>query len=1046
MNSLTKLSLKRPVSTALVVLALIVFGINSIFGFKLELQPDMEMPMLLVITMYPGADRASVEELVTKEIEGAGATLNGVDTYTSMVSDNYTVTMFSYDYDIDIDDAYFDLRAALDSLGASLPEDAQDPYIMELAMDASDTITISATALGDVDLLSYVQDSIVPELETILSVAKVNVYGGEETYIRVQLKEEALNQYGLTMATVAQYIGAVDFSIPAGSVKQGSQNISVSSSAETKTVSQLKRIPIMTQTGSLITLGDIAEITESSKAADSISSYNGNENISIGVQKKQSEGTVNAANDIKKAVKRLQAENEAVDLKVIYDASDMIVSSLKSIGETLVLGIVLSMFVLFLFFGDLKGSLIVGSSMPVSLFATLILMNGAGFSLNIVTMGALVIAIGMMVDNSIVVLESCFRLKEQHADFKVAAMEGTRIVTASIVASTLTTVVVYVPLSVMNGLSGQMFAQLGMTIVFAMTASLISALTLVPLCFSKYKPKEKKTLPVNKILEAVKGWYDRNLRRILKHRFMAVLASILLLILSFVMVVNTNMELMPTVDEGTVAVTAEFRSGSRLDFIDESMKPIEELVQNDENVESYSMTIEGNTATVTGYLKSGRTLSTAQVMEKWNDQLADVTNMDLTIKSSGTNMTSMMSMDAEVDLTGSDLSALKEASRQVEDAIRDVPGVIKVKSDLSASTTRAEIVIDPLKAMAVGYTPVQVAMNINYVLSGMETSTIKNQGEEYSVRLEYPEGSYDDLNALMNLSLITPMNTQIVLSDIAELTYTDSPQSLTRVDGQYQVAVSAMTTAEAKFTAADTIDKIVAKLDFPEGVSLSENMMTEMMNEEFAVIYSAIAAAVFLVFLVMAMQFESPVFSLMVMLSIPFSLIGSFSLLYLCGATLSMVSLMGFLMLVGIVVNNGILYVDTANMLRKEMPIEDALVTSGQIRLRPILMTTLTTILSMIPMALGIGEGTVLMQGMALVIIGGLVASTILILILLPSFYLLIYEGKKKRKYRRKKVTAQSEAEAAEEERKAKEKTDRKKKKEKISRKESEEKKEEEES
>lgn len=1041
MNSLTKLSLKRPVSAALVVLALIVFGISSIFGFKLELQPDMEMPMLLVVTTYPGADRASVEELVTKEIEGAGATLNGVDTYTSMVSDSYTITMFSYDYDIDIDDAYFDLRAALDSLQASLPEDAQDPYIMELAMDASDTITLSATASGDVDLLSYVEDSIVPELETILSVAQVNVYGGEETYIRVQLKEEALNQYGLTMSTVAQYIGAVDFSIPAGSVEQGSQNISVSSSSETKTVSQLKQIPIMTQAGSLITLGDIAEITESSKAADSISSYNGNENISIGVQKKQSEGTVNAANDIKKAVKTLQNENEAVNLQVIYDASEMIISSLKSIGETLALGIVFSMIVLFVFFGDLKGSLIVGSSMPVSLFATLILMNGAGFSLNIVTMGALVIAIGMMVDNSIVVLESCFRLKEQHADFKVAAMEGTRIVTASIVASTLTTVVVYVPLSVMNGLSGQLFAQLGMTIVFAMTASLISALTLVPLCFSKYKPKEKKTLPVNKVLDVIKRWYDRNLRKILKHRVMAVMASILLLVLSFVMVYNTNMELMPTVDEGTIGIEAEFRSGSRLDFIDESMKPIEEFVKNDENVESYSMTIEGNTATLTGYLKKDRQLSTGQVIEKWNEALADVTNMDLTIQSTGTNMSSMMSMDAEVDLTGSDLDALKEASRQVEEAIQDVPGVIKVKSDLSASTTRAEIVIDPLKAMSVGYTPVQVAMNINYVLSGMETTTIKNQGEEYSVILEYPKGSYDDLNSLMNLSLVTPMNTQIVLSDIAELTYTDSPQSLTRVDGQYQVAVSAMTTEAAKFTAADAIDEIAEKLSFPEGVSLSENMMTEIMNEEFAAIYQAIAAAVFLVFLVMAMQFESPVFSGMVMLSIPFSLIGSFSLLYLCGATLSMVSLMGLLMLAGIVVNNGILYVDTANMLRKEMTIEDALVTSGQIRLRPILMTTLTTILSMIPMALGIGEGTVLMQGMALVIIGGLVASTILILILLPSFYLLIYEGKKKRKYKRKKVTAQSET--AEEETKEKEKTDRKKKKEKASGKEAEEKKEE---
>lgn len=1004
MNSLTKLSLKRPVSTALIVLALIVFGISSIFGFKLELQPDMEMPMLLVVTTYPGADRESVEELVTKEIEGAGATLSGVDSYTSMVSDNYTITMFSYDYDINIDDAYFDLRAALDSLSASLPDDAEDPYIMELSMDASDTITLSATANGDVDLLSYVNDSIVPEMETLLSVAKVNVYGGEEKYIRVQLKEDAMNQYGLTMSTIAQYISAVDFSIPAGSVEQGNQDISVSSSAETKTISQLKNIPLMTATGSLITLEDVADITESSKSADSVSRYNGNDNITIGIQKKQSEGTVNAAQDIKKAVERLQKENEAVDLQVIYDASSMIQSSLKSIGETLILGIVLSMLVLFLFFGDIKASLIVGSSMPVSLLATLILMNAAGFSLNIVTMGALVIAIGMMVDNSIVVLESCFRLKDQHSDYKMAATEGARMVTESIVASTLTTIVVYVPLSVMNGLSGQMFAQLGMTIVFAMVASLVSALTLVPLCFAKYKPKEKKELPINKVLDAVKKWYDKTLRRILKHRAAAVVTAVLLLVISFVMVYFTNIELIPTVDEGTIAITAEFRSGSRLDFIDESMVPLEEFAQNDENVESYSLTIEDNTATLTCYLKSDNKLSTAQVIELWNEQLADVTNMDLTIESSGTNMTSSMSMDAEVDLTGSDLEALKQAAKQVEDAIKDVPGVIKIKNDLSASTTRAEIDIDPLKAMSKGYTPVQIAMNVNYALSGMETSVIKNEGEEYSVMLEYPSGSYDDLNSLMNLSFMTQQGTKFVLSDVATLNYTDSPESLTRVDGLYQVAITALTTEEAKFDAADEIEEIAASLEYPEGVSLSESTMTEIINEEFTAIYGAIASAVFLVFLVMAMQFESPVFSGMVMLSIPFSLVGSFGLLYLTGSTLSMVSLMGFLMLSGIVVNNGILYVDTVNMLKKEMTVEDALVASGQIRLRPILMTTLTTILSMLPMALGIGEGTVLMQGMALVIIGGLVASTILILILLPSFYLIIYEGKKKRKVRKKKV------------------------------------------
>ena len=384
------------------------------------------------------------------------------------------------------------------------------------------------------------------------------------------------------------------------------------------------------------------------------------------------------------------------------------------------------------------------------------------------------------------------------------------------------------------------------------------------------------------------------------------------------------------------------------------------------------------------------------MIEKWNQEFADVTNMAIAISSTGTNITASLSGVIEIDLVGRDLEQLKVAASPVESGIQDVPGVIKVKSDVRVASTMASVVVDPSNAMSVGLTPVQVAMNLNYILSGLEATTIKNAGEEYKVMLEYPAGQYDDMNALMNTYISSPMGRMIPLQEIASVVYTDAPETLIRVDGLYQVAVTATTTKAAKYTAQDEINSRMDLIEFPQGVSRSQNMMEEMMYEEFSAILQAIMIAVFLVFLVMAMQFESPRFSFMVMLSIPFSLIGSFGLLYLTNSTLSMVSLMGLLMLIGIVVNNGILYVDTVNMLKEEHTVEDALVLSGQIRLRPILMTTLTTVLSMVPMGLGIGEGAVLMQGMALVIIGGLIASTILILILLPSFYLVIYQKKQK--------------------------------------------------
>lgn len=499
--NLTKLALKRPVSCFLVLLALAVFGISSIFGFKMELTPDIEMPMLIVMATYPGADPESVDELVASVIEDSGSTLSGVDSVNSYSFENYCMVLFTYEYGVDIDECHNDLRAAMETAKLSLPDDVDQPTIIEMNMNSMDVMTISAVEVGDVDLLKVVNESVVPELESLSSVAQVSVTGGSEDYIKVELNETLMKQYGLTMSSVAQMMGTVDFTYPAGSVTQGSQDLSVATSMEYNTVQKLREVPLMTTKGQVITLQDIANVTTASKDASSISRYNGQDNVSIGIKNKSSAGTVNACRDVKEKLQQIQAENPAIEFEVTYDASSSIISALTSVAETLLLGVVLTMAVLFLFFGDFKASLIVGASMPISLFLTLILMSMMGFSMNIVTLGSLVIAIGMMVDSSIVVIESSFRRQKSTPDLKQAALEGTKEVTASIIASTITTIVVYLPLATMKGLSGQMFEQLGFTIVFAMLASLIAAMMLVPLFYTVFKPKEKENLPIDKLLK-----------------------------------------------------------------------------------------------------------------------------------------------------------------------------------------------------------------------------------------------------------------------------------------------------------------------------------------------------------------------------------------------------------------------------------------------------------------------------------------------------------------------------------------------------------------
>lgn len=1003
MSFLTKIALKRPVSALLIVLALGVFGMSSVFGFKMELTPDMEMPMLFVMTIYQGGDPETTQELVTKVVEDSGKTLAGVDSIDSQSTADMSLVMFTYDYGMDIDEAYSDLRSALDTATLQLPEDAMDPVIVEMNMDAQDVMTLSVTSTGDTDALAFVNDELEPELDRVADIADVTITGGQEDYISIKLHQDKMKQYGVTMANVKTYITTTDFTIPIGGVNQGSQQVSSSASSKPETLIDLQNVPIITARGSVIKLSDIATVSMSVKNYSSISRYNGNDSISIGIAKTQSAGTVDVSKEIKKVIERVSAKNSAVKIDVAYDAADSIKSSLSSVAETLILGIVLSMIVLFVFFGDFKASLIVGSSMPISLMAALIAMSFAGFSLNIVTMGALVIAIGMMVDASIVVLESCFRLKEQ-ATFKEAAYEGTKVVGSSVVASTITTVVVYLPLATLDGLAGQLFDELGYTIIFTMLASLIVSITLIPIFFWKYKPVEKKDVPINKLLKKINSGYRTLLGHIMLKKKTVMLTAIVLLAISIWLAGQLDTELMSATGLDNMSITVEQRSGTRLEVVDENIQFIEQMIIDDTDFEGCNVSISGATATITAYRSEECTKSVNELVDKYNQVLSNYTNMSVVVTASGSGMTSMMSVSSatEVDLSGENMEDLKIAARQVEQLMMDVPGVIKVSSDITSDASQAKVKIDPLKCMDVGLTAVQVASEMYNANSGTEVMKMNMGTDEYSVMLEYPEGSFDEMSQLLNLEITTPRGTTITVADVAEPIYQDVPETLVRSNGKYQVAIIAYTTDEAKFTAQTAIDEAVANANFPEGVGQTDNMMMEMMMEEFTSIGIAIITAVFLIFLVMAMQFESPGFSLMVMLSIPFSLIGSFFLLYISNSTLNMTSMMGVLMLVGIVVNNGILYVDTVNQLKREMPLNDALVESGCIRLRPILMTTLTTILSMIPMIFTKNENAAMMKGMSLIIIGGLITSTLLILLLLPSFYLLMSkDGRKEAKERK---------------------------------------------
>ena len=571
----TKYILKHPVTTVMALLCLVVFGISSVFSAKLEQMPDMETPMLIIMANYSGAGPEDISELVTEPIEEAIGTMEGVDTISSTSSDGRSMIMLQYDYGTDMDEAYDNLKQKLDNIQRALPDDVE-PSVMSMNSNQGDSMMLSIAHKTQTNLYDYVDQKIVPELERISSIANIETRGGSSKYVSIELQSEKMDQYNLTMQDVASAISDANVASPSGEADAGNLELSVTTSLKTEQVNELRDIPIKTPAGQIISLSDVANVYEATKDRGGISRYNGQETISISIQKQQDSTDMEVSSAVKEKVEELMADDSDLTITVANDTSDTILDSLKDVEETMILAVIISMFIIFLFFGDYKASLIVGSSIPTSILMSLIAITMAGFSLNVITMSALVLGVGMMVDNSIVVLESCFRATAEQEDkgalgYFSAALHGTGIVINSIIGSTITTCVVFLPLAFLNGMTGQMFKPLGFTIVFCMSASLLSAMTVVPLCYLFYKPSEAKRALMGRPIERLQKWYRGIMDRLLNHKAMVMGFSVLVLVLTVILASGMQTELMTSDDTGTVSVSIETRPGLKQEKIEEAL-------------------------------------------------------------------------------------------------------------------------------------------------------------------------------------------------------------------------------------------------------------------------------------------------------------------------------------------------------------------------------------------------------------------------------------------------------------------------------------------
>jgi len=1004
---LIRQSIKRPVTVLMAVCCVLVFGFVSFFNTPFTLIPDMNLPMVLIYTSYSNAGPTEVESLVTDPLEDTLSTLSGIQNVNSISREGASLIVLSYSFGTDMNEASAQIRDRLELVGAMLPDEAATPMLIRMNMDEVPVSVLSVTSSDPSAAYTIVQDTIVPQLEKLDGVASVSVSGGADNSIAVVLDEQAAAQYGLSMSSLTAAISGANVNLPAGYLDQGSKKLFLRSQNKLTSAKEVAELPVALPGGGVVRLGDVAQVSEAPVEATSLSRINGQSSITISVSKQQDANTLRVCSDVAKTVKTLQSKGYNLTLGVVSDQGQFIGDSLVNVAESLLVGAALAILVLWFFLGDWKASAIISISIPTSVIITFVMMFFANISVNLVSMGGLVVGVGMMVDNSIVVLESMFRCRSEGMDYIPAAETGAKLVAGAVLASTMTTVVVFLPIVFMKGLSSELMSQAGLTIAFALLASLISALTLVPCLFVRLRPDlNEKHIPADGMMRWLIGLYNRSVKGALRHPGRVILAAFAALAVSLSLIPFIGTELITSVDQGQFNITIETEQGLSLDALDGYLRRAEDVASKIPDVEKYSASAStgtnsglnmtavgggtsGSSATVAVYLKSGHKIKTAEAAQQARDALGQLPGCKITVAESNSMMLGASTNNVVMYVQSKDDEVLAKAVEDMKTRMLSVRGIVAVTSDLAAGRPEARIVVDKLKASSYGLTPAYITTMVSQKVQGVTAAKISRGGEELKVKVQYPDGRYQTVSDLRSMSIATPTGKSVPLVEVASIQIDAGPVSVTHADGQKVATVTGQVVGRDYGSVNRDVQAALAGEQLPEGSSIYNNdNSVASMSKEFRSLGLALVLAIGLVFVVMACQFESLRVPLVIMAAVPLAAIGALVGLFVTGSTINMISLIGMIVLVGIVVNNAIVLLDCVAQLRAEgVPLDDALVQAGQIRLRPILMTTLTTVLGELPLSLGIGSGGQMMQSMAIVIMAGLMVSTILTLVVVPSLY-----------------------------------------------------------
>ncbi len=1014
---ISSFSVHRPIFTIMVALVVILLGVVSLVRLPIDLMPDISYPTLSISCGYANAGPQEIEELVTRPIEQAMSAVPGVEEVSSVSSEGQSSVRVTFSWGTDLDAAANDIRDRLDRVVTRLPEEVDRPTLRKFDMASFPILILGASSnLDPVQTRQILENDVQYRLERVPGVASVDIMGGLQREIHVSLDPAKINALSIPLDVIMSRIREANVNIPAGTIEQGNFEVTIRTPGEYTDLRQLEETVIAIRQTVPIKLQEVASIEDSWRKITRIVRVDGQPGIRLSISKQSGKNTVEVARGALKELESINRDMPQIKIIPIIDTSDYIQRSISNVGSSAVYGGLLAVVVLLVFLRNLRSTVIIATAIPVSIIATFALLYFGGLTLNIMTLGGLALGIGMLVDNSIVVLENIFRMREGGINLEKAAIEGTEEVTAAIIASTLTTLAVFLPLVFMRGMSGVMFKQLSIVVAFSLLCSLAAALTIVPMLCDRILPpiskedKSKKTL--GRRLYDVSGFFFKGLENnykamlhvALNHRLAVITGAVLIMGASLLLIPYVGVELMPSTDEGEVRVNIEMQVGSKLDLVDQKVREIEEFISKSvPEAQNVVTSIGGG-----GYRSSGsnngeirvslkpqlqRKRSSEQIAADLRRKLSDLPGVIIRTRAGQGLFVLRMGTSGndriQVEIRGHDLATADELAMQIRDLIQSVDGIADTQISRESGSPEELIVIDRQKAADMNLTVSKIANALQTILSGTNAGYYRQGGDEYTILVKLKDAEQMDLDDILDLTLVNSENEPVVLKNVVRVEPQSGPVMIERLDQQRVVTVSADPGERPMSDVLADIQKLLGTIPVPRDFSIAIGGDYEEQQKSFHELLLSCILALILVYMVMACQYESLRDPFVVMFSVPLAGIGVILMLFFTGTTFNVQSFIGSIMLGGIVVNNAILLVDHTNLLRRRdsMPLREAIEEAGRRRLRPILMTATTTVFGLVPLALGLGEGGEAQAPMARVVIGGLLSSTFITLIFVPVVY-----------------------------------------------------------